>query len=648
MNQNQYKKKCNILIKWAKAYYADDNPLATDDEYDKLHREILLFEENNPTLIHGNSPTQRIGSVLSKGFQKANHISKMWSQEDVFNKLEMEDWIKKTFKVIEKAQFLCEPKFDGASLNIIYEHGKLKQAITRGDGIVGEDVTNNIKTIHSIPLLIDYKEIIEIRGEIVIKKNDFFDLNKQRLKDNEPLFVNPRNAASGSLRQLDSSITAKRKLFFYPWGVGKNTLNFKTNYDLMNFIYSFGFQVPPIQKLCSDTNEIQNVYSNMIKNRNEIQVGLDGMVVKINDLESQMDLGFTVKYPKWSFAYKFPAVEKITRVVDVTLQVGRTGVVTPVAKLEPVFIDGSTVTKATLHNFDEINRLDLKINDQVIIIKSGDIIPKITKTLHDRRNKRVIDIRKPILCPICDSLLLDEGVLLKCQNLNCKSRIVNSIIHFASKKCMNINGLGNKIVELLVNENIIRNVLDLYNLKYEHLNGLASFKEKKINNLLDAISNTKHIKLNNIINALGIEHIGEVASRQICLEFKHNILDVTIEQLNTLDGIGDQMAISFVNFIQLNKNTIQQLFKIIEPTIESIKKIEENFFKDKAIVLTGTMTISRITIKQKLESLGAKITNSVSKKTHLVIYGKEPGIKYKKALDLKIPTFSEEEYNLKL
>jgi len=650
MTQTQYNEQIQTLISWSKAYYVDDNPIATDEEYDKLNRAILAYENEHPEHTHPNTPTQRVGGGVLEGFVKAKHLSRMWSQEDIFNTEELEEWIKRASKVVDKEHltFVCEPKFDGASLNIIYENGKLKQAITRGDGTIGEDVTQNVKTIHSIPLSIDYKELIEIRGEIVIKKDDFEKINQQRLQDGEPPFANPRNAAAGSLRQLDSAITAKRKLFFNVWGIGENALEFEKSSEAISFIHSLGFAKPPIQTLCTTVQEIEDVYHEIIAKRESVSMGLDGMVIKIDDLQSQSDLGYTVKFPRWSCAYKFPAVEKTTKVLGITLQVGRTGAITPVANVVPTLIDGSTVSRATLHNFDEIKRLDLKLNDEVIIIKSGDIIPKITTVFKDRRDGTQIDITPPTHCPQCNSELLIEEILIKCQNLDCPSRVVNSIIYFASKNCMNIDGLGNKIVELLVNQEKIKDVLDLYNLKEEDLIGLESFKEKKINNLLKAIENTKNTELHRVINALGIEHIGEVASKQICLEFGANILDVTFEQLEQLDGIGAQMANSLLEFIRVNRSLMEKLFKIIEPTIEEKVEIEQNPFKDKTVVLTGTMSVSRGIIKKELEALGAKVSGSVSKKTNYLIYGEDAGSKYDKAISLEVTCLTENQMNAML
>jgi DNA ligase (NAD+) len=427
------------------------------------------------------------------------------------------------------------------------------------------------------------------------------------------------------------------------WGVGQNSLDFTKSGEVMEFILSLGFSKPPISKICSNIDEIEQVYREIIEMRDKIEIGLDGMIIRINDLESQSLLGYTVKFPKWSCAYKFPAVEKVTTVKDIIFQIGRTGVITPVAILEPIYIDGSTVERATLHNFDEIKRLNLKIKDKVILIKSGDIIPKITKVLEDRRDGNEIDISIPINCPTCNMELFNEEILIKCQNLECPSRVVSNIIYFASKNCLNIDGVGNKIVELLVDNNKIKDILDLYYLKYEDLVDLDGFKEKRINNLLNAIQNTKNSELYRLINALGIEHIGEVASRQISLEFGLNILDVTYEDLIKLEGIGEQMANSFLKFIEINRDIIDKLFNIIQPTIEEKIEVKTNKFKGKTVVLTGTMSKSRSIIKKELEELGAKVSSSVSKKTDFLIYGEDAGSKYDKAVSLGVVTIDEKE-----
>jgi len=397
ITKDNYLKQVNILKKYAKAYYIDDNPLVTDEEYDLLYKKIDEFEKNNIDLIDKDSPTQKVGGIVLDNFSKANHLTKMWSLEDIFNLEELKNWIDKIFKQNKNITFYSEPKFDGASLNLIYENGKLKQAITRGDGEVGEDVTENAKIIKSIPLTIDYKELIEIRGEVVIKKSDFEKINQERLKNNRYLFANPRNASAGSLRQLDTKITAKRKLMFLPWGVGKNNLNIKNQILTMDFIYNLGFKKPPLRGVFKDIETISNFYQEMIRKRDDIEMMLDGMVIKVDNLSLQETLGFTVKYPKWACAYKFPALEKESKINSISLQVGRTGVIVPVANIEPTNIDGVIVERVTLHNFEDIEKKEIKINDKVIIIRSGDVIPKIIKALIQRRYLKLFFVRRKYL-----------------------------------------------------------------------------------------------------------------------------------------------------------------------------------------------------------------------------------------------------------
>ncbi len=644
MDLKEYKKKVEILKSWAKAYYKDDSPIASDEEYDNLYHEILVFEEQNPQLADPDSPTKRVGMGVLESFSKAKHLSRMWSMEDVFDKEELYEWIKRVKKSADRFRFYCEPKFDGASLNIIYENGLLKQAITRGDGEIGEDVTQNVKTISSVPHKIEYDGLIEIRGEVVIKKDDFEKINAQRLENQEPLFANPRNAAAGSLRQLDSKITASRRLFFYPWGVGLNSLDFAYLSEKMKFIYNLGFLKPPKVLVSESLEDVRNLYEDLIKSRDEIEMMMDGMVVKIDDIAVQEELGYTVKNPRWMVAYKFPAIEKVTRIKDVVTQVGRTGVITPVALLEPVDIEGVVVERATLHNFDEIKRKDIKINDFVIIIRSGDVIPKVIKVLTSRRDGTQKEIQRPTECPECGSELLDEGILIKCQNLTCNARVVNSIIHFASKKCMNIEGLGDKIVELLYNEGLLKSVEDLYFLKAEDLLKLEGFKEKKVQNLLNSIENSKRKELYRFINALGIEHIGEVASKKIAEHFGKGWIEASLEEIMGLDGFGKEMAESFVEFVEVNRDKIVKLISIIEPKIPKKKEIKDSSFTGKTVVITGKLSSPREKIKELLENHGAKVTNSVSKKTDFLICGEDAGSKLAKAEKLGVKVMSEEEF----
>jgi len=643
MTYKKYLEKVETLKKWAYAYYVEDNPLATDEEYDRLYHEVLDYETAHPDKAVEDSPTKRVGGVVRDEFTKAKHFERMLSMEDVVSKEEVQEWLNRVEKNVGGCDYFCEPKFDGASMNLLYDDGKLLRAITRGDGIVGEEVTDNVRTIRSVPLSITYMGLIEIRGEVVIRKDDFEKINEERLKEGEQPFANPRNAAAGSLRQLDSSITAKRRLVFYPWGIGENMLEQKKLSEKMKFVYAQGFLHPPYQRECNSIDEIEDFYQFLISKRDEIPMMMDGMVIKVDDVEKQEELGYTVKFPKWMCAYKFPAVEKVTQIRAITLQVGRTGVITPVAEIEPVNIEGAMVSRATLHNFDEIERKDIRIGDHVIIIRSGDVIPKIIKVLTDRRTGKEIPVKRPTHCPTCGSELLDEGALIKCQNLACPDRVVNAIIHFAKKGCMDIDGLGSKIVEQLVQEEKIHDILDLYKLTYEDLADLEGFKEKKINNLLNAIAATKGAPLHRLINAMGIEHIGEVASKALALEFGLGIVDASYEEIVAIDGIGEEMANSLLEFMRVNREKVLKLFEVIQPTVE--KKIEaaDNPFKGKTVVLTGTMSESRGKIKEMLERLGAKVSGSVSKKTDFVIYGEEAGSKLTKAENLGVVTLTEDE-----
>ena len=644
MNYEEYKKAVEELNRYAYHYYVEDNPITTDEVYDKLYHEVLEYEEKNPYQVLDNSPTQRVGDVVSEGFHKAVHKSRMWSLEDVFNEEDLKKWLARVFKLDDRAAFYCEPKYDGASLNLYYEGGKLVQAITRGDGVTGEDITQNARTIRTIPLRIDYMEPIEIRGEVVIFKSEFEKINEERAKNGENIFANPRNAAAGSLRQLDSSITASRNLVFLPYGVGQNTLDMPLLSKKMEFIYSLGFKTPPHRATCKWLLDIEKVYEQMKNDRDSYEMMLDGMVVKVDQVESQESMGYTVKYPRWAVAYKFPAVEKITTVKDIILQVGRSGVITPVAVVEPTNIDGVVVERATLHNFDEIQRKDIRIKDKVIILRSGDVIPKIIKVLEHERTGDEAEVTRPTECPVCGSELLDEGALIKCQNLTCKARVVNSIIYFASKQCLNIDGLGDKIVKALFDSGLVKSVEDIFSLTLDKLLALEGFKEKKSQNLLDAIKNVKGCDCWRLINALGIEHIGEVASKSLCENFGLGFIDASKEQIISIEGIGEEMAESVVEFVRVNKEHILRLIEILDPKVPEPKaEAKENPFKGKTVVLTGSMSQSRTEIKEMLESLGAKVSGSVSKKTDMVIYGDDAGSKYDKAVELGVQTLTEDE-----
>lgn len=641
MSEAEYLKAVETLNIWAKAYYTQDNPLATDIEYDVLYKKVETFENEFPDLKVSYSPTNRVGDAVSEGFEKINHKAKMWSMEDIFDDNELLAWLERG----EKAglEFFVEPKFDGASLNLTYENGILISAGTRGNGETGENVTQNAKVINSIPLQIDYKEKIEIRGEVVIAKSDFDALNDERANSGENLFANPRNAAAGSLRQLDSAVVKSRHLKFFPWDVGENSLNFKKHSEIMEFVRNLGFLKDDFVRVCASLADLRKAYVDLHEMRERKDILMDGMVIRINELTKCENMGYTIKFPRFMVAYKFPPVEKATKLIDINLQVGRTGVITPVGVLEPVNIDGATVRNATLHNFDEIARLGLMKGDIVSIIRSGDVIPKITGVFGARRNGSETPIKRPEFCPVCGSRLLVEDIFIRCQNLTCKARIVNSLIYFCSKKCMNIDGLGEAIINTLFEKGKIVNISDIYTLKADDLEGLEGFKDKKIANLLASIENSRISPLYRFITALGIEHIGEVAARKIAEIFGENWLNASFDEILKIDGFGEAMAKSFVGFCEINREKIENLLSFLHLSAQKTE-ISQNVFTKKTVVITGTLSISRDEMKEKLIKMGANVTNSVSKKTDFVLFGKDAGSKLEKAKMLGVKMISEDEF----
>jgi DNA ligase (NAD+) len=696
-----YIKSVKTLKEWAKAYYIDNTPLVSDIKYDNLFREVQEFERLNPNLIDNSSPTQRVGSPLKGGFKKATHLLPMWSMEDIFNRDELIEWVSRLNRVAKVDRFYIEPKFDGASLNLIYRDGKLVKAITRGDGKVGEDVTNNARAISSIPLEINHKELIEIRGEVLMRLSTFEEVNRERIENSLEPFANPRNSASGTLRQLNPEVVAKRKLIFIPWGVGVNSLEFTHLSHLLEYIYTLGFKQPFLKGIAKDIETIEKFYQQMQNQRGSLDIMLDGMVVKVDSLIMQERLGYTSRAPRWQVAYKFPAVEKETIVKDVAFQVGRSGVITPVALLEPIEIDGVVVKRVTLNNFDYIKKLDIKIGDYISIIRSGDVIPKVIRVLkhlrvglkpHNYRVKKILrlldnlevneslksyrelkklakfnrvlppyltfkriieyhkkykDIKRPKRCLECKSrLYFDSDKVLKCPNMNCPASLVNSISYFTSKGCMAIDGLGKKGVEQLFNSRILRGIEDIYTLKNrkDEILKLDGFGQKKLENLLDAIEKSRDVECWRFIKSLGIPHIGEVASKKICQHFRDNFLDINEEELLLLDGFGEEMVKSYLKFMEINRSRVERLLKEVRIVKESSKSKKESPLLGKKIVLTGKMDRPRGEIKELLEKFGAEVLSSVSKKSDIVIYGDKAGSKLKKAQDLGIKTIYYEDF----
>lgn len=640
MNEKQYQNAIKILNEWAHAYYTLDKPIASDAEYDELYRQILNYEAKNPLLIASNSPSRRVGAEILKGFEKMAHIKALWSMEDIFDQNELKEWLERGNK--QNLELYIEPKFDGASLNLLYENGQLFSAITRGDGKIGENVTQNARTITSIPLTIPYKERIEIRGEVLITKSDFNAINQELTKQGKQTLANPRNAAAGSLRQLDSAITRSRRLKFYPWGVGENNLKFTKHNQIMEFIHSLGFLQDEFCVLCVGLENAQNAYNELLRRRESASILMDGMVLRLNDVSQEEKFGYTVKFPRFMVAYKFPALEKSTIILDVVWQVGRTGALTPKAICQSVNIDGANVQHATLHNYDEICRLGVKIGDVVSIIRSGDVIPKITGVL--RPGKEQKEIIKPKFCPQCDSKLFDDGAILKCQNLACKARVLNNMIYFASKKCMNIDGLSSATIRLFYELGLIKNISDLYRLKQSDLENLEGFKDKKITNLLNAIAASKTPSLERFIASLGIELIGEVAAKKIAQHQKQNWRNASYDELISIDGFGQNMAKSYLEFMRINREKIDELLSFITPKIQT-QTPQTSQISNKTFVLTGTLSAPRQSFKERIEALGGRVSSAISSNTDFLLCGQNAGSKLNKAKELGVEILNEAQFN---
>ncbi|WP_104684829.1 NAD-dependent DNA ligase LigA [Helicobacter bizzozeronii] len=628
------------LVKWAHHYYVLADPLVSDAEYDACYRQTLEYEAQHPQEILPHSPTQRVGGVILDSLPKKAHLVRMWSLDNVFNGVELQTWLNRIFKDHPNATFTCSPKLDGASLNLYYENGQLQSATMRGNGTEGELVTHNAKTIRSIPLNIPYTKPIEIRGEVVLKKSDFFALNRQRLEQQEPLFANARNAAVGSLRQLDSSIAAKRKLSFLPWGLGHADFSNPSFKAMMDQVVSWGFLDLEFVA-CQNVGQIQQAYNQLLAKRAQAPFEMDGMVIVIDDWGLQEELGWTIKAPRFAIAYKFPALEKHTRLLGVLPQVGRSGVVTPVALLEPVELEGATISRATLHNYTEVQKKGICLNDVVVVIRSGDVIPKIIKPLTHLRDGTQTPITPPTHCPECQNELISQEPFLICTHAACPARIKKSLVYFASKEGLEIEGLAQKSIDQLYQKGLLPNIASLYDLKLEDLLALPGWKHKKAQNLIEGIANTKHAPLWRLINALGIEHIGKAASQKLAQTFGLEVFLQSVEQIQALEGFGSQMASAFVDFAHQNASLIQELLERIQPQSPPKNQPSFSFLAGKNVVITGTLSQPRAQVASRLEQLGAHIQTGVSQMTDYLICGENPGSKLEKAHKLGIKILDE-------
>lgn len=656
--EQRVKELHKLLYEYGYAYYVLDNPIVPDAVYDQYLHELISLEEQNPHLIMPDSPTQRVGLVVTEGFKKVNHTNPMLSLSNAFNEDDLRDFDKRIVGIIDETpSYVCELKIDGLAVSLLYEEGRLVRGATRGDGTTGEDITSNIKTIRSIPLRLKDNVTLEARGEAYMPKASFEKLNEERAERSEELFANPRNAAAGSLRQLDPKMAASRNLAMFVYGMGGDGegQNVDKHSEALKFMKEQGLPTNKEARECSSIEEVLEYIEEWTARRNDIPYEIDGIVIKVNDYAHQEELGFTAKSPRFAIAYKFPAEEVVTTILDIDLTVGRTGVVTPTAILVPAQVAGSTVQRATLHNEDLIREKDIRIGDRVIIRKAGDIIPEVVSVILEERKGTEIPYEMPTHCPVCESELvrIEEEVALRCVNPQCPAQIQEGIYHFASRNAMNIEGLGEKVVVQLFREQLIKDVSDLYKLTIEDLIKLERMGLKSATNLVTAIEASKENSMERVLFGLGIRHIGEKAAK-ILSETFHNfdaLMKATREELTTINEIGDKMADSLVTYFEQEEaqQLLQRLRKaglVLQYTgkIIDVSTLENSPFAGKTVVLTGKlMQLSRPEAKEKIESLGGKVAGSVSKKTDLVIAGEEAGSKLEKATSLGIEIWDEQK-----
>ena len=640
-------------------YHTLDNPTITDQEYDKFLRELNEIEEEHPDWIREDSPTQHAGGKIIDSFEKVTHKIPMMSLSNVFSESEIASFDEKIRKENINPKYVCELKIDGLSVSLLYEKGKLVRAATRGDGVTGEDITHNAKTIKTIPLKLKEEVDIEVRGEIFMNKKTLEELNEKRKKENQPLLQNCRNAAAGSIRQLDSKVAAERKLDTYIYHLpNPEDYGLKTHQEALDFMTRLGFKTNNNNRLVGTVEEIYEFIREKGELRPELPYDIDGVVIKVNNIDEQKKLGYTAKYPKWATAYKFPAQEVLTKLTDIIFTVGRTGQITPNAVLEPVIVAGSTISRATLHNEDFVMEKGLKIGDIVSIRKAGDVIPEVVEAKVERRTGTEKDFEMITTCPMCESTLMKkEGqVDYYCMNPKCPARHIEGLIHFASRDAMNIDGLGDRIIEDFYNFHFISNLADIYSLKqYEKdLVRLEGFGDKSVTNLLEAIENSKNNSLERLIFGLGIPHVGAKTAKVLAAKFEtlDNLMNATEEELTKIPDIGDIIAKSLISYFSDNHNRgiVEELKELgLNTTYLGQKVVENELFSGKSFVLTGTLTMyTRDEAKEKIESLGGKTVDSVSKKTSVVIVGDAPGSKYRKAQELGIEIWTEEQFKEKL
>ena len=639
-----------LLTKYNYEYHVLDNPSISDHEYDQLFHELLDLEEKHPELKSDTSPTTRVGGVVLDKFEKVSHETAMLSLSNAFNEEDLRAFNDRIEKAVGKVEYMCELKIDGLAVSLLYNDGKLIQGATRGDGTVGENITANLKTIHAIPLTTNLTEQFEVRGEAYMPKSAFEKLNKVREENNQQVFQNPRNAAAGSLRQLDTSLTSKRHLSIFLYGTTRpEILNVNSQSAALDKLDELGFKTNQERAVKKDIDGVIEYVNYWVEHRNDLPYEIDGIVIKVNDLKLQEEIGYTVRSPKWATAYKFPAEEAKTKILDIELTVGRTGVITPTAILEPVRVAGTTVSRASLHNHELIEEKDIRINDTVIIHKAGDIIPEVVRVVYEERSDQEV-YEAPTTCPSCghEAVKLDEEVAIRCINPTCPAQIVEDIIHFASRGAMNIDGLGEKFVHQLYDAELIKDVADLYTLEKEELVKLERVGEKKATNLLSAIENSKSQPLQKLLFGLGIRFLGQKASRLIAEKYltMDNVMEKTKDELIEIPEIGEVIADSIVTYTSNDdfKHLIEKLKAENVNMTEEVEENESHQFDGMTFVLTGKLVeMTRNEAKEKIELNGGKVTSSVSNNTDVVVAGSDAGSKLDRARELEITVWSEQD-----
>ncbi|MFB4213999.1 NAD-dependent DNA ligase LigA [Shouchella sp. JSM 1781072] len=640
-------------------YYVLDQPKVPDAEYDRLLQDLVQLEEQFPELASEDSPTMRIGGAPASAFKKVAHRVPMMSLSNAFSADDLRSFDRRVRQAVgDDVSYVCELKFDGLAVSLTYENGLLVRGATRGDGTTGEEITGNLRTVPSIPLRLKKPVSIEVRGEAYMPKQSFEKLNEVREEAGEEKFANPRNAAAGSLRQLDPKIAAKRNLAMFAYSIGElSGKTLTTHYQGLSFLDELGFKVSKEATTCQTIDEVISFTEKWVENRHELPYEIDGIVIKVNSLEQHEALGFTAKSPRWATAFKFPAEEVVTTLHDIELNVGRTGVVTPTAILEPVVVAGTTVKRASLHNEDLIREKDVKLGDTVIVKKAGDIIPEIVGVLTEKRTGDEIDFHMPTECPECSSQLdrIEGEVALRCLNPKCPAQIREGLIHFVSRNAMNIDGLGEKVISQLFSHELIADVADLYTLNRDELLQLERMGEKSVDNLLDALQTSKENSLERLLFGLGIRFVGAKAAKTLAIEFDtmDKLRQASANELINVNEIGEKMADSIASYFEkpevdellgkLKKANVNMHYTGVKPTENDVKV--NSPFSGKTIVLTGKLHHwNRKEAQEKIEALGGTVTGSVSKKTDLVIAGEDAGSKQKKAESLGIDIWTEEQF----